>query len=230
MDLYRYHDPEAAAAAAAATIAGRLSAAVATRGACTLALSGGGTANDLLDALAAWPLPWRGLTIFQVDERVAPHGDRDRNLTALEARLMCHAPAGWSGLRAMPVEKEVGRATAAYARVLEAASGRPPVLDVVHLGLGADGHTASLVPGDPAMDADSDVAVTGEYQGRRRLTLTFPCLVRASWRVWLVTGEDKARVLARFLDADPELPASRLSELAGTCFVDLAAAAWLRTL
>ena len=227
MDLYRYRDPEAAAAAAAAAIAGRLSAAVATRGACTLALSGGGTANDLLDALAAWPLPWQRLTIFQVDERVAPHGDRDRNLTALEARLLCHAPANWSGLRAMPVEQEVGRATAAYARVLDAASGRPPVLDVAHLGLGADGHTASLIPGDPALDADSGVAVTGEYQGRRRLTLTLPCLARASWRVWLVTGTEKADVLARVVARDLRLPASRLADCPGECFADAAAATGL---
>ncbi|MEQ8486738.1 MAG: 6-phosphogluconolactonase [Pseudomonadales bacterium] len=230
MNLHRYPDPESAAAAAAAAIAQRLADAVETRGACTLALSGGHTAQRLLDALAAQPLPWHALTMFQVDERIAAPGDGNRNLTALRARLLSQAPVGWSGLRAMPVERDPRRAGIAYARELEAASGRPPVLDVAHLGLGADGHTASLVPGDPALDADSDVAVTWEYQGRRRLTLTFPCLARASWRVWLVTGEDKARVLARFLDADPELPASRLSELAGACFVDLAAAAWLRTL
>lgn len=227
MNLHRYPDPESAAAAAAAAIAQRLADAVEARGACTLALSGGHTAERLLDALAAQPLPWHALTMFQVDERIAAPGDGNRNLTDLRARLLSQAPVGWSGLRAMPVERDPRRAGIAYARELEAASGRPPVLDVVHLGLGADGHTASLVPGDPALDADSDVAVTGEYQGRRRWTLTFPCLARASWRVWLVTGTEKADVLARVMARDLRLPASRLADCPGDCFADADAATGL---
>ncbi len=216
-----------AAHAAAVCIARLLRQAAARRGTCTLALSGGATAASLLDALAKQRLPWPVVSIFQVDERVAPEGSALRNLTALRARLANQAPAGWSGLRPMPVADDLHEAAVAYAARLEAAAGRPAMLDVVHLGLGEDGHTASLVPGDPVLDADADVAATESYQGTRRLTLTLPCLARARHRVWLVTGGAKGDVLSRFLNGDPELPASRLVGLSGACFADAAAAAML---
>lgn len=227
MQLRRYPEPEAAAAAAAACVGRLLSTATTARGRSSLALSGGHTARFLLDALARQPLPWHALTVFQVDERVAPPGQPSRNLTGLQTRLLIHAPPDWAGLRAMPVELCLRRAAAEYAEQLDRAAGRPPVLDVVHLGLGADGHTASLVPDDPVLAAVNDVAVTGVYRGHRRVTLTYPCLARARHRVWLVTGADKAPVLAALMRGDRRLPASGLAGLKGTCYLDEAAAAAL---
>ena len=135
-------------------------------------------------------MPWEKVTIFQVDERVAPDGDPDRNLTLLQRSL---PPGGAADVRPMPVwAEDLDAAAAQYAEAL------PERLDLVHLGLGPDGHTASLVPGDPVLDvADRDVAVTGEYQGRRRMTLTYPVLDRARKILWLVTGEDKVDALLR---------------------------------
>lgn len=224
--LLRCHsDPASAAAAAAARIVRLLCAAAKERGRCSLALSGGRTALYLFDELAAKPLPWHALTIFQVDERVAPPGHPSRNLTEMQARLLNLAPPDWEGLRAMPVERRLRQAALAYSDELAAELGRPPVLDVVHLGLGVDGHTASLVPGDPALDeAANDTAATGVYEGHRRLTLTFPCLARARNRIWLVTGAEKATILAAVVRSDPHPPASRLAGPEDICFLDKAAA------
>lgn len=227
MQLRRYPEPEAAAAAAAACVGRLLRTATTARGRCSLALSGGRTARFLLDALARQQLPWHALTVFQVDERVAPPGQSSRNLTGLKTRLLAHAPPDWTGLRAMPLELSLRQAAAMYAEQLERAAGRPPVLDVVHLGLGADGHTASLVPNDPVLAAANDVAVTDVYRGHRRVTLTYPCLARARHRVWLVTGADKAPVLAALARGDRRLPASSLAVLEGVWYLDEAAAASL---
>ncbi len=227
MQLRRYPEPEAAGVAAAACVGRVLRTATTARGRCSLALSGGRTASFLLDELARQPLPWHALTVFQVDERVAPRGESSRNLTELWTRLLACSPPDWAGLRAMPVELSLPRAAAVYAEQLERAAGRPPVLDVVHLGLGVDGHTASLVPGDPVLAAVNDVAVTGLYRGHPRVTLTYPCLARARHRVWLVTGAEKAAVLAALVRGDLRLPASRLAGLEDICYLDEAAAAAL---
>jgi 6-phosphogluconolactonase/glucosamine-6-phosphate isomerase/deaminase len=151
----------------------------------------------LLAALAD-DLPWARVTVFQVDERVAPPDTPERNLTALLEAL----PA--ERVRPMPVDDpELGLAAARYAAEL------PASLDVVHLGLGADGHTASLVPGDPVLRVDDrPVAVTGVYQGRRRMTLTYPALEAAREVVWLVTGRGKREALTRLLARDPSIPAT----------------------
>src|SRR6516164_6042979 len=174
MTLEVLPDPEAAAKRAAAIIAQDARAAVAARGKFTMAVSGGHTPWLMLRALANEDVPWAGVQIFQVDERVAPEGDPDRNLTHLRATLLTNAPISSEQIYAMPVElPDVEAAARKYAQTLNTVIGSPPVLDLSHLGLGPDGHTASLVPGDPVLDiTNSDVGVTGVYNGHRRMTLT----------------------------------------------------------
>jgi 6-phosphogluconolactonase len=182
----------------------------------SLALSGGSIAADLSRALAEEVIPWERVDIFQVDERVAPPGHPDRNLTGLISEL----PAGArQDLRAMPVEEDDLEAAATrYAASL------PSALDLVHLGLGPDGHTASLVPGDPVLDErDRLVGVTGEYEGRRRMTLTYPALDAAREIVWLVTGEEKRDALAKLLAGDESIPAARVAATDQLVVADAAA-------
>jgi 6-phosphogluconolactonase len=211
--------PDAAAVArrGAALVAERARAAVRDRGRFTLALSGGSTPWAMLAALEQEELPWRQTAVFQVDERVAPAAHPDRNLTQFLDSLPAEALASVS---AMPVEApDLEAAAAAYAAAL------PERLDLVHLGLGPDGHTASLVPGDPVLDVtDRDVAVTGEYLGRRRLTLTYPALARARAILWLVTGAAKANALARLLAGDGSIPAGRVANPEQLVVADRAAA------
>jgi 6-phosphogluconolactonase len=199
----------------AALIAERARTAAAERGAFTLALSGGRTPERMVELLSTEDVPWDAVTVFQVDERVAPPGHPDRNLTRIEAALS-HAR-----VVPMPVEDEDLEAAAArYAAQL------PERLDLVHLGLGADGHTASLVPGDPVLEVrDHDVAVTGGYQGRRRMTLTHPAIDRAREALWLVTGADKADALARLLSGDRSIPAAHVLTARQIVLADEAAAA-----
>ena len=155
-----------------------------------VAVSGGTTPWQMLRALADEDVPWPNFHMFQVDERVAPPGDPDRNLTHLRESLLSHAPLKESQIHAMPVEDPdlAKAATSGMPQTLQKIAGSPPVFDLVHLGLGPDGHTASLVPGDPVLEIpDADVALTGIYQGRRRMTLTYPVLDRARQILWLVT-------------------------------------------
>ena len=207
-------DADSVARHAATLVAARARAAVADRGRFLLALSGGKTPWVMLRALAGEDVPWAWVHVFQVDERAAPRGHPDRNLTHLAESLLAHAPLPPAHLHAMPVESpDLAAAAARYARTLEEHAGRPAVLDVVHLGLGPDGHTASLVPGDAALDAsDADVAPTGVYQARRRLTLTYPAIDRARKVLWLVTGGEKAGMLERLRRADPSIPAGRVRQ------------------
>jgi 6-phosphogluconolactonase len=175
--------------------------------------------------LAEEDVPWPSVHVAQVDERVAPAGHPDRNFTRLRESLLEHAPLGEEQVHAMPVEAaDLERAARRYAEILAATAGAPPVLDLVHLGLGPDGHTASLVPGDPVLDvSDCDVAVTGVYQGRRRMTLTYPILNRARRVLWLVTDGGKAEMLARLARGDPSIPAGRVCQDRAVLLADRAA-------
>jgi 6-phosphogluconolactonase len=219
-------DEAAVARSAAAVVAADARAAVAARGRFVVAVSGGRTPWTMLRALADEDAPWDRVQLVQVDERVAPAGDPDRNITHLRESLLAHAPLRPEQVHAMPVEDDDLEAAAArYARTLQAVAGPESVLDLVHLGLGPDGHTASLVPGDPVLAvADRDVAVTGVYQGRRRMTLTYPILNRSRRVLWLVTGGDKVDMLARLRAADPTIPAGRVRQEQALLLADAAAA------
>ena len=171
----------------------------------------------LLHALVASGVPWERVRIFQVDERVVPPGHPDRNLAGLLAALPPHAR---ERVRPLPVdEPDLEEAAARHAAALGP-------LDLVHLGLGPDGHTASLFPGDPVLDVrDRLVAVTREHGGYRRLTLTYPALEAARELVWLVTGEAKREALARLLAGDGSIPAARIANPRQLVVADAAAAA-----
>jgi 6-phosphogluconolactonase len=205
-------DADAVATEAARLIADAARKAVAARGRFVMAVSGGRTPWQMLRALALEDVPWPHVHLFQVDERVAPAGDPARNLTHLGESLQSRAPAPPVVIHAMPVEDDnLESAAARYAMHLQEFAGAPPVLDLAHLGLGPDGHTASLVPGDPVLGVTSrDVALTGVYMGRRRMTLTYPVLNRARRILWLVTGAGKATVLRRLRDGDVSMPAGTI--------------------
>jgi 6-phosphogluconolactonase len=182
MKIEEFAHDQATARAAAKKIALEAVGAVAARGRFVMAVSGGRTPWIMLGALANEDLPWKYIHIAQVDERVAPAEDPDRNLTHLRESLLANnSSIRPEQIHAMPVESpNLEDAARQYASLLSEIAGSPLILDLVHLGLGPDGHTASLVPGDPVLDVtDTDVALTGIYQGRRRMTLTYPVINRA---------------------------------------------------
>ncbi|MBN2492455.1 MAG: 6-phosphogluconolactonase [Planctomycetes bacterium] len=205
-------DTGALALRAARRIAAAARRAVTERGIFHLAVSGGRTPLVMLRRLAELPVPWTSVHLWQADERAAPDDDPARNWTALCDALLERAPIAAESRHPMPVtDADLEAAAARYAAELAAAAGTPPVLDLVHLGLGADGHTASLVPGDTVLEvSDRDVAPTGLYQGHRRLTLTYPLLERAREILFLVAGADKAGALTKLQRRDPSIPAGRL--------------------
>ena len=218
-------DADAVAQMASATIVEECRHAVRARGRFVAAISGGRTPWEMLRVLAEQDVPWEHVHVVQVDERVAPAGHADRNLTHLRKSLE-RAPLDAGQIHAMPVDApDLEAAAERYAASLEEIAGLPPVLDIVHLGLGADGHTASLVPGDSVLDVtDADVALTGVYQGRRRMTLTYPILDRARRVLWVVTGSDKAGPLAKLLKGDVSIPAGRVRQDRALILADRAAA------
>ena len=219
-------DADAVARKAAEIIAAEARATVAERGRFIMAVSGGHTPWKMLRALANEKVPWEGVRVVQVDERVAPAGDPDRNLSHLRESLLEHAPLRAEQVLAMPVElPDLDAAAIRYGMTLKEVAGSPPVLDLAHLGLGPDGHTASLVPGDPVLNVtDSDVALSGVYQGRRRMTLTYPILNRARRILWLVTGNDKVDALARLREADTSIPGGKINRDQAVVLADQAAA------
>ncbi|MEZ5277537.1 MAG: 6-phosphogluconolactonase [Opitutaceae bacterium] len=219
-------DADAVARRAARFIAGEARTAVNARGRFIMAISGGRTPWQMLRALADEDVPWKQVHVVQVDERIAPAGDPDRNLTHLRESLLSHAPLPPGQIHAMPVdETDLEAAAADYAITLQGIAGRPPVLDLAHLGLGSDGHTASLVPNDPVLDiTDRDVALTGVYLGRRRMTLTFPMLNRARCILWVVTGAEKVGMLPRIIGGDVTIPGGRIRQDKAVLLADRPAA------
>ena len=220
-------DADSVARAAASMIAEKARSGVAARGRFIMAVSGGRMPWMMLRALSNQDMPWEKVHVVQVDERVAPAGHPDRNLTHLRDSLLTHAPLPMDHIYAMPVEAaDLEAAAAQYAATLQELAGSPPVLDLAHLGLGSDGHTASLIPGDPVLKViEADVALTGMYQGRRRMTLTYPILNHSRCILWLVTGSEKAGMLARLRDGDLSIPAGLVHREQAIVLADRAAAA-----
>ncbi len=203
--------PEALAERAAEVFAEQAQAAVARSGLFRVAFSGGSTPRMLLRALAErTDIVWPVVHVFQVDERVAPEGSPERNLTMLDDELASKVMLG--GLYPMPVEADdLDAGAASYAGQLAAVCAGVDGLDLVQLGLGADGHTASLVPDDPVLEVtDRSVASTGVYQGTRRMTLTAPELNRAASRLWVISGQSKHDAVAKLLRHDQSIPAGLL--------------------
>jgi len=212
MDIRVLTNADSVAHEAARLIAERARQDVAARGKFVMAVSGGKTPWQMLRALGYEDVPWKDVHVVQVDERIAPTGHQDRNLTHLRESLLEHAPLSEDHIHAMPVEsKDLESAAVSYTMMLCKIAGMPPVLDLVHLGLGSDGHTASLIPEDPVLKVDSrEVAITGVYQGRKRMTLTYPILNRSRSILWVITGTEKVPMLKRLLIADSHIPAGRI--------------------
>jgi 6-phosphogluconolactonase len=218
-------DPGAVALRAAERIAQVAREAVAERGRCALAVSGGTTPWLAFRALAGEEVPWGRVHLFQVDERAAPSGDPERNFFHLKEALIDRIDIPAANVHPMPVEGEdLEGGGRRYEAILRGIAGTPPVLDLVQLGLGEDGHTASLFPGDPALQVvDADVAVSGLYKGRRRMTLALPAIDRARSILWLVTGSGKSAVLSRLRAGDRSIPAGRVRRDCAILLADQAA-------
>ena len=216
----------AVAASAAKFIAAQADAAIAARGRFKFAVSGGHTPWAMLRELAKEKVDWTNVQLFQVDERVAPPGDDSRNLTHIKQSLLAHVRLPPQNVHPMPVEAtDLAAAARQYAQTLATIAGTPPVLDLVHLGLGPDGHTASLVPHDPVLDEDFlEVSLTQPYQGHRRMTLTYPPLNRARCALFVVTGGEKVKALDLLRRGDRHIPAARIAAARIVVMADAAAA------
>jgi 6-phosphogluconolactonase len=234
MDRRVLTDSAAVAAYSADLLARRIRACVAQRGRCRLAVSGGSTPAAMFDALVHADVPWRSVEIHQVDERVAPSGSSDRNATQLEDHLLGPLRAEGRGPRRsdvhlLPVEAfDLGRAVRRAARRLDDLA----PFDLVHLGLGDDGHTASWPPGVDVPD-ESALAVVGAFNGLVRVTMTVRAVNTARRRVVVVSGASKAPAVARWIAGDRSVPISRVHRTGTIVILDEAAAgsvaSWTRS-
>ena len=222
LELHVYHDADELARGAADRIASELSWAIRRHSTASVAFSGGVTPWLMLTALARHPLEWEHIHIFQVDERAVPEGDDARSLTHLRTSLLDAIEIPPDHVHAIPIADELDGTARHYSETLHEFA--PDGLDVVHLGLGDDGHTASLAPGDAVLGVtDRMVGVTGEFRGVRRVTLTYPALAAARCVVWLVDGEGKAEMLRRLVAGDDTIPAARVPQDRAVVFCDEAA-------
>ena len=231
MAIDPFENQEAMATQAVEVIAEAASKAIAERGRFTLAISGGSTPKRMLSLLSCCHrIDWSRVHLFQVDERIAPAGHVDRNETMQKSALFTdkfqerHTLAGrwW-----MPVDRldandcaAVQQACRDYEATIQEQAGPSGILDLVQLGLGDDGHTASLVPGDAVCDATTDIAATALYKGRRRLTFTYPLIERARQLLWTVAGANKQDALSRWMAKDPSIPGGRVSQENALMLVD----------
>lgn len=217
MDIHVAENAADASVVAAEWLARQLRNAVRRRGSASLAVSGGGTAPPMFAALAQLDVPWKAVTVWQVDERVAPDGDPARNAGQLDA-----LPLTARQVKLMPVTaKDLGAAAKRYA------TGLPERFDIVHLGMGDDGHTASWAPGDPVIDLTDPVGMCGLYNGFLRMTLTPPVVNGARHRLMLTPGAGKADPMRQWLLEDRSLPVQRLHRSNTVVVIDAAAAALL---
>lgn len=227
MNLQTFNNAETVAKMAAAFIANEARTAIQKRNCFLMAVSGGKTPWIMLRHLAEESIDWSKVHIFQVDERIAPAGSPDRNWTHLQESLLLNEATKAVHLYPMPVNATNLEAGAEqYARQLEAFRGAPVMFDLIHLGLGADGHTASLLPGDDALNViDQDIAITGIYQGHHRMTLTYPLINRSRKILWIITGKEKQKALQQLLNRDKSIPAGSISQTSAEVMADLDAGA-----
>ncbi|WP_026969036.1 6-phosphogluconolactonase [Algoriphagus terrigena] len=214
MEIRTFQSSNEVAKEAALYIADSIRVHIAKKGFFTLAISGGRTPWEMIKELATQDLPWEKVFLFQVDERVAPDGHPDRNLTQLFKSI--EGTSLMTRLNIFPmhvIAEDLEEACAEYSdnikRITETGK-----FDLIHLGIGTDGHTASLVPGDNVLEVqDKDVALTNDpYQGRQRMTLTYPLINQAEKILWVITGEEKAEMLSRLLNQDPSIPAGKVAQ------------------
>lgn len=225
MEIRQCDTPEDVAVAGANFIHARAMEAINERTQFTLALSGGSTPWAMLGKLAEYEIHWDKVRVIQVDERAAPDGDPERNLVHIQENFADRISLPPENLYAMPVNiEDLNGGARQYEQTLVALAGGEPVIDVIHLGLGDDGHTASLVPGDPVLEvSDRDVATTQAYNDRRRMTLTYPIINRARHILWLIAGARKGEMLRRLILADAGIPAGQVSQDQATVVADDAA-------
>lgn len=210
-------DAAAAATDAGHFVANKLRNAVQRREVASLAVSGGTTPAKMFSVLSALEVPWRAVTVWQVDERVAADGSPERNAALLDV-----FSAVGANVQLMPVtDRDLNSAARRYAE------GLPARFDVVHLGLGDDGHTASWPPGDPVADQLEPVALSGEYRGTRRMTLTPPVVNGARYRLVLAAGAAKALAMRGWLLRNEALPIERVHRTDTVVVLDEAAAGLL---
>lgn len=218
MEIRVFPDAEAVAVAAAHSLVRRINDAVRRRGVAYVAVSGGRTPAEMFRAMASMPVNWANVHVWQVDERVAPDGDPARN-----RGLLATLPVPPDQLHAMPViADDLPAAAARYAASL------PVRLDVVHLGLGDDGHTASWPPGDSVIDSALPVALGEPYNGHVRMTLTPAVVNAARTRIVVLAGESKAVPLLGWM-LERDLPISRVRRPGTTVFADEAACSKIRS-